>query len=79
LGAVIRGETPHFEYVAGQVSSGIARAGLDTGVPLIFGIITADSLEEALERSGGKMGNKGYDAAVSAIEMANLMRGMAGE
>lgn len=79
LGAVIRGETPHFEYVAGQVSSGIARAGLDTGVPVIFGIITADSLEEALDRAGGKMGNKGYDAAVSAIEMANLMRGMAGE
>ena len=79
LGAVIRGETPHFEYVASQVSSGIARAGLDTGVPVIFGIITADSLEEALERAGGKMGNKGYDAAVSAIEMANLMRGMAGD
>lgn len=79
LGAVIRGETPHFEYVAGQVSSGIARAGLETGVPVIFGIITADSLEEALDRAGGKMGNKGYDAAVSAIEMANLMRGMAGE
>jgi len=79
LGAVIRGETPHFEYVASQVSSGIARAGLETGVPLIFGIITADGLEEALERAGGKMGNKGYDAAVSAIEMANLMRGMAGD
>ena len=79
LGAVIRGETPHFEYVANQVSAGIARAGLETGVPLIFGVITADSLEEALERAGGKMGNKGYDAAVSAIEMANLMRGMAGE
>lgn len=79
LGAVIRGETPHFEYVASQVSSGIARAGLETGVPVIFGIITADGLEEALERAGGKMGNKGYDAAVSAIEMANLMRGMAGD
>jgi len=79
LGAVIRGETPHFEYVASQVSSGIARVGLETGVPAIFGIITADSLEEALERAGGKMGNKGYDAAVSAIEMANLMRGMAGD
>jgi 6,7-dimethyl-8-ribityllumazine synthase len=79
LGAVIRGETPHFEYVASQVSSGIAQAGLETGVPLIFGIITADSLEEALDRAGGKMGNKGYDAAVSAIEMANLMRGMAGD
>ena len=79
LGAVIRGETPHFEYVASQVSSGIGRVGLETGVPVIFGIITADSLEEALERAGGKMGNKGYDAAVSAIEMANLMRGMAGD
>jgi 6,7-dimethyl-8-ribityllumazine synthase len=79
LGAVIRGETPHFEYVASQVSSGIAQAGLETGVPLIFGIITADSLEEALERAGGKMGNKGYDAALSAIEVANLMRGMAGD
>lgn len=79
LGAIIRGETPHFEYVASQVSSGIAQAGLETGVPLIFGIITADSLEEALERAGGKMGNKGHDAAVSAIEMANLMRGMAGD
>lgn len=77
LGAIVRGETPHFEYIATQVSSGIARAGLETGVPLVFGIITADSLEEALERAGGKMGNKGYDAAVSAIEMANLMRGMA--
>ncbi|MGQ9571679.1 MAG: 6,7-dimethyl-8-ribityllumazine synthase [Dehalococcoidia bacterium] len=79
LGAVIRGETPHFEYVASQVSSGIARAGLETGVPLIFGIITAETVEQALERAGGKMGNKGYDAAVSAIEMANLMRGMAGD
>lgn len=79
LGAIIRGETPHFEYVATQVSSGIARVSLETGLPLIFGIITADSLEEALERAGGKMGNKGYDAAVSAIEMANLMRGMAGD
>jgi 6,7-dimethyl-8-ribityllumazine synthase len=79
LGAVVRGETPHFEYVATQVSSGIARAGIETGVPVIFGIITADSLEEGLERAGGKMGNKGYDAAVSAIEMANLMRGLAAD
>jgi len=74
LGAVIEGETPHFEYVATQVSSGIARASLETGVPVIFGVITADSLEQALERAGGKMGNKGYEAAASAIEMANLMR-----
>ena len=76
LGAVIRGETPHFDHVANQASSGIARVALDTGVPVIFGIITADTLEQALERAGGKMGNKGYDAAVAAIEMANLMRGL---
>ncbi|MDP2950096.1 MAG: 6,7-dimethyl-8-ribityllumazine synthase [Chloroflexota bacterium] len=76
LGAVIRGETPHFEYVATQVSSGIAQASLETGVPVIFGVITADSLEQALERAGGKMGNKGYEAAASAIETANLMRGL---
>jgi 6,7-dimethyl-8-ribityllumazine synthase len=79
LGAVVRGETLHFEYIASQVSSGIARVSMETGVPVIFGIITADSLEEALERAGGKMGNKGYDAAVSAIEMANLMRAMAAD
>jgi len=76
VGAVIRGETPHFDQVANQASSGIARVALDTGVPVIFGIITADTLEQALERAGGKMGNKGYDAAVAAIEMANLMRGL---
>jgi len=76
LGAVIRGETPHFDQVANQASSGIARVALDTGLPVIFGIITADTLEQALERAGGKMGNKGYDAAVAAIEMANLMRGL---
>jgi 6,7-dimethyl-8-ribityllumazine synthase len=76
LGAVIRGETPHFDHVANQASSGIARVALDTGVPVIFGVITADTLEQALERAGGKMGNKGYDAAVAAIEMANLMRGL---
>jgi 6,7-dimethyl-8-ribityllumazine synthase len=76
LGAVIRGETPHFDYVANQVSSGIGRASYETGVPVIFGVITADTTQQALERAGGKMGNKGYDAAVSAIEMANLMRGL---
>jgi 6,7-dimethyl-8-ribityllumazine synthase len=76
VGAVIRGETPHFDQVANQASSGIARVALDTGVPVIFGIITADTLEQALDRAGGKMGNKGYDAAVAAIEMANLMRGL---
>jgi 6,7-dimethyl-8-ribityllumazine synthase len=76
LGAVIRGETPHFDQVANQASSGIARVALDTGVPVIFGVITADTLDQAMERAGGKMGNKGYDAAVAAIEMANLMRGL---
>jgi 6,7-dimethyl-8-ribityllumazine synthase len=76
LGAVIRGETPHFDHVANQASSGIARVALDTGVPVIFGVLTADTLEQAMERAGGKMGNKGYDAAVDAIEMANLMRGL---
>jgi 6,7-dimethyl-8-ribityllumazine synthase len=76
LGAVIRGETPHFDHVANQASSGIARVALDTGVPVIFGVLTADTLEQAMERAGGKMGNKGYDAAVDAIEMANLVRGL---
>lgn len=74
LGAVIRGETPHFEYVAAQSASGIARVTLDTGVPVIFGVVTADTLEQALDRAGGKSGNKGFDAVVTAIEMANLMK-----
>lgn len=74
LGTVIRGSTPHFEYVAAEVSKGIARVGLDTGVPVIFGIITADTLEQAIERAGAKAGNKGWNAAVSAIEMADLGR-----
>jgi len=73
LGAVIRGNTPHFEYVAAEVSKGIARAGLETGVPVIFGIITADNLEQAVDRAGAKAGNKGWQAALAAIEMANLM------
>ncbi len=74
LGAVIRGGTPHFEYIAAEVTKGIAHVGLDTGVPVIYGIITADTLEQAIERSGTKAGNKGFDAAVSAIEMANLVK-----
>jgi 6,7-dimethyl-8-ribityllumazine synthase len=74
LGAVIRGETPHFEYVAAQSASGIARVTLDTGVPVIFGVVTADTLEQALDRAGGRSGNKGFDAVVTAIEMANLMK-----
>jgi len=74
LGAIIRGATPHFEYVAAEVAKGIARVGMDTGVPTIFGVVTADNLEQAIERAGTKMGNKGFDAAQAAIEMANLRR-----
>ncbi|HEY5531664.1 MAG TPA: 6,7-dimethyl-8-ribityllumazine synthase [Candidatus Anoxymicrobiaceae bacterium] len=73
LGAVIRGNTPHFDYVAAEVSKGVARVGLDSDVPVIFGIITADTLEQAVDRAGAKAGNKGWQAALTAIEMANLM------
>ncbi len=78
LGAVIRGETPHFDYVASQAAAGISRVALDTGVPTIFGVITANTLEQALERAGGKAGNKGYDAVITAIEMANLLEQVEG-
>ena len=74
LGCVLRGETPHFDYVAGQAASGIGRVGLDTGVPVAFGVITADTLQQAVERAGGSSGNKGFDAVITAIEMANLMK-----
>jgi 6,7-dimethyl-8-ribityllumazine synthase len=74
LGAVIRGGTPHSEYVASEVSRGIGRVSLDTGLPVIQGIITADTLEQAIQRAGAKEGNKGFAAAVSAIEMANLLK-----
>ena len=74
LGAVIRGATPHFDYVAGEVSKGIAKVSLDAGIPVIFGVLTTDTIEQAIERAGTKAGNKGYDAAVSAIEMANLLK-----
>lgn len=74
LGAVIRGATPHFEYVSSEVTKGVAKVGLDSGIPTIFGVITADTIEQAIERAGTKAGNKGWDAAVTAIEMANLMR-----
>ena len=73
LGAVVRGGTPHFEYIASEVSRGIGRVSLETGVPVINGVITADTLEQAIERAGTKMGNKGFIAAASAIEMANLL------
>ncbi|MFQ6042803.1 MAG: 6,7-dimethyl-8-ribityllumazine synthase [Candidatus Poribacteria bacterium] len=76
LGAVIRGATPHFEYVANESAKGIAQVGLQTGVPTIYGVITTDTIEQAIERAGTKAGNKGADAAVSAIEMANLCKQM---
>lgn len=74
LGAVIRGSTPHFDYVAAEVSKGVAAVGLDTGVPVIFGVLTTDNIEQAIERAGTKSGNKGWDAAVTAIELADLNR-----
>lgn len=76
LGAVVRGGTPHFDYIAAEVTKGIAKINMDTGVPVIYGVITTDTLEQAIERSGTKSGNKGFDAAVSAIEMANLVKAL---
>ena len=74
LGAVIRGGTPHFDYIATEVSKGIAQVGLETGMPVSYGVVTADTLEQAIERAGTKMGNAGFQAAIGAIEMANLIR-----
>jgi 6,7-dimethyl-8-ribityllumazine synthase len=74
LGAVVRGQTPHFDYVAGECASGLARIALESGVPIAFGVLTTDTMEQAVDRAGGKAGNKGADAAVTAIEMANLLR-----
>ena len=74
LGAIIRGETPHNEYIAAEVFKGIAAVSLDVGVPIALGVITADSLEQAIDRAGAKSGNKGFEAAMSAVEMANLYR-----
>lgn len=76
LGAVIRGGTPHFEYIATEVTKGIAQVGLETGLPVLYGVVTADTLEQAIERAGTKMGNAGFQAAVSAIEIANLVKGI---
>ena len=73
LGAVIRGGTPHFDYVAGEAAKGIARIGLDTGVPVVFGVLTTDTIEQAIDRAGTKAGNKGADAALAAIELADLL------
>lgn len=77
LGAVIRGATPHFDFIAGEVTKGIAQVGMSSGVPTIFGVITTDTIEQAIERAGTKAGNKGFDAAEAAIEMANLLRSFA--
>jgi len=74
LGAVIRGATPHFDFVSSEVSKGIAHAGLESGIPVIFGILTTDTIEQAIERAGTKAGNKGFDAAMTAIETANLIK-----
>jgi 6,7-dimethyl-8-ribityllumazine synthase len=74
LGAVVRGDTPHFEHVASQAASGVAQAGLQAGIPVAFGVLTTNTMEQAIDRSGGKSGNKGYDAAITAIEMADLLR-----
>jgi 6,7-dimethyl-8-ribityllumazine synthase len=73
LGAVIRGSTPHFDYVANEVSKGVAHVALEAGIPVLFGVLTTDTIEQAVERAGTKSGNKGFDAAVAAIEMVNLM------
>ena len=74
LGAVIRGDTPHFDFVAGQAASGLAEVQLQSGIPVAFGVLTTDTMEQAADRAGGKHGNKGYDAAIAAIEMAELIR-----
>ncbi len=74
LGCIIRGDTPHFEYVASETAKGIAQVMLETGLPVIFGVVTSDNLEQALERAGAKAGNRGFDAAMTAMEMANLLR-----
>ena len=76
LGAVIKGATPHFDYVCAEVSKGVAQIGLQTGIPVMFGVLTTNNIEEAIERAGTKAGNKGFDAGVTAIEMVNLLKGM---
>jgi 6,7-dimethyl-8-ribityllumazine synthase len=79
LGTVIRGQTPHFEYIAGEVTKGIAQAGMETGVPVLYGIVTADTLEQAIDRAGVKAGNKGFEAAMSAVELVNLYKSVASD
>ena len=74
LGTIIRGQTPHFEYIANEVARGIAQAGMETGVPVVFGIVTADNLDQAIDRAGVKLGNKGFEATTSAVELVNLYK-----
>ena len=74
LGTIIRGQTPHFEYIANEVTRGIGQAGLDTGVPVVFGIVTADNVDQAIDRAGVKLGNKGFEAATTAVELVNLYK-----
>ena len=78
LGVLIRGHTAHFDYIAAEASKGVAQASMETGVPLMFGIVTAESLEQAIERAGAKAGNKGFDAALAGLEMANLLKALPG-
>jgi 6,7-dimethyl-8-ribityllumazine synthase len=79
IGVVIRGETPHFDYVAGEAAKGVGQAAIQTGVPVLFGVVTADTLEQAINRAGVKAGNKGFEAAMSAVEIVNLYNAMGGE
>jgi 6,7-dimethyl-8-ribityllumazine synthase len=79
VGTIIRGQTPHFEYIAGEVTRGIGEAGLQTGVPVVFGVVTADTVDQAIDRAGVKLGNKGFEAATTAVELANLYKAVKGE
>lgn len=79
VGTILRGQTPHFDYIAGEVTKGIAQAGMETGVPVVYGIITADTLEQAIDRAGVKAGNKGFEAAMSAVELVNLYKAVASD
>jgi 6,7-dimethyl-8-ribityllumazine synthase len=74
LGTIIRGQTPHFDYIANEVARGISKAGLETGVPVVFGVVTADTVDQAIDRAGVKLGNKGFEAAMTAVELANLYK-----
>jgi 6,7-dimethyl-8-ribityllumazine synthase len=79
LGTLIRGETPHFEYIASEATKGVAQAGMSSGIPVVYGIVTADTVEQAIDRAGVKAGNKGFDAAMAAVELVNLYKDMAGD